>query len=208
MPAWAKDASAALHLSLAGRRVPHLKSLGKLAPWQDQENEGIRVHAGTDGASAVANAVRFIVHWAAPNGLFGGGNFYNFRACTRGAVTHLLRTNRGTSGVAQFDGVMSGCLQELVGASLDTAVQLCADQPDVLEADAVAKRLEEMVGDLVQLARGSPDSSAAHVSYGPVLARALLKLVSRCMDRLEFRPLRTALRALAASLCAAPTAAE
>lgn len=87
-------------------------------------------------------------------------------------------------------------------------VSALPDEPGVLEADAIVAKLEMLVRDITQLAQKMPDANAAHISYGPVLARALLALSSRCMERLEFRPLRAALRALAASLCAAPTAAE
>eukprot|EP00928_Gymnodinium_smaydae_P095593 TRINITY_DN8249_c0_g4_i1.p1 TRINITY_DN8249_c0_g4~~TRINITY_DN8249_c0_g4_i1.p1 ORF type:complete len:1883 (-),score=387.78 TRINITY_DN8249_c0_g4_i1:67-5715(-) len=87
-----------------------------------------------------------------------------------------------------------------------TWVSSLVEDPDVLEADAVVARLESLVQDFATLAHSAPDSSAAHAS--PVVARRLLDLISRCVSRLEFRPLRAALRALAASLCLAPTAAE
>ena len=77
---------------------------------------------------------------------------------------------------------------------------------DILEADAVA-RLEALAQDIVTLAQRAPES-AAHLSLGPGLARSLLSLVSRCLERLELRPLRAALQALATCLISATAATE
>jgi len=82
------------------------------------------------------------------------------------------------------------------------------EEPDALEAEVVVARLEALTRDLTALAEGVPDASAAHVSHGPSLARALLALSHRCSERLEFRPLHATLRALSAALCVAPTVAE
>lgn len=81
-----------------------------------------------------------------------------------------------------------------------------AQSAEILEADAVA-RLESMAQDMVTLAQRAPEN-AAHVHLGPDLARALLALVQRCRERLEFRALRAALNALATSLVSATAAAE
>eukprot|EP00438_Fugacium_kawagutii_P032939 Skav212437 [mRNA] locus=scaffold5136:1313:7977:+ [translate_table: standard] len=77
---------------------------------------------------------------------------------------------------------------------------------DVLEAEVVEK-LEALSGDIVSLAQRVPEN-AGHVHQGPALARSLLCLISRCMDRLEFRPLRAALQALTTCLISATAAAE
>ena len=77
---------------------------------------------------------------------------------------------------------------------------------DVLEGDVVVK-LEGLSQDIVSLAQRAPEN-AAHVHLGPDLARSLLCLISRCMERLEFRPLRAALQALATCLISATAAAE
>lgn len=77
---------------------------------------------------------------------------------------------------------------------------------EVLEADTVTK-LEGLSQDIVSLAQRAPEN-AAHVHLGPDLARTLLCLISRCMERLEFRPLRAALQALATCLISATAAAE
>eukprot|EP00929_Paragymnodinium_shiwhaense_P107932 TRINITY_DN74281_c0_g1_i1.p1 TRINITY_DN74281_c0_g1~~TRINITY_DN74281_c0_g1_i1.p1 ORF type:complete len:1849 (+),score=508.48 TRINITY_DN74281_c0_g1_i1:103-5649(+) len=82
------------------------------------------------------------------------------------------------------------------------------EEADVLEADAVVTRLEQLIRDFGTLAQGAQDSVGAHVQQGPLLAGYLLNLISRTVARLEFRPLRAAIRALAAALCVAPTVAE
>ena len=81
-----------------------------------------------------------------------------------------------------------------------------AQSAEILEADAVA-RLEAMAQDMVTLAQRAPEN-AAHVHLGGDLARALLALVQRCRERLEFRALRAALNALATSLVSATAVAE
>ncbi|CAE8690115.1 unnamed protein product, partial [Polarella glacialis] len=80
-------------------------------------------------------------------------------------------------------------------------------EQDVLEGEAVIGRLENIANDIALLASRAPDN-AAHVSLGPELARSLLALASRCVERLEFRPLRAALQALAACVTTASAAAE
>ena len=119
--AWTKDANAALPPTLRERRVPHLKCLGNAAPWLDQEEERIRVHAGTDGAAAVAKAVRFgyRLRELRAAGLSAGATFTLLRTYAQGAVTHHLRASRDLSWVDQFDQVVFGCLEELIGAALD-----------------------------------------------------------------------------------------
>ena len=119
--AWTKDANAALPPSLAGLRVPHLKCLGNAATWLDQEDERIRVHAGTDDDAAVAKAVTFTgrLRELRAAGLSAGATFTLLRTYAQGAVTHHLRANRDLTWVDQFDDVIFGGLEELLGAALD-----------------------------------------------------------------------------------------
>jgi hypothetical protein len=76
------------------------------------------------------------------------------------------------------------------------------------EEPKVIQRLEELADYLSDIAKSPLDASAGLVVHGPSLARSLLLLNERCIKRVEFKPLRSAFKALAAALCAAPTAAE
>eukprot|EP00931_Biecheleriopsis_adriatica_P064560 TRINITY_DN39323_c0_g1_i1.p1 TRINITY_DN39323_c0_g1~~TRINITY_DN39323_c0_g1_i1.p1 ORF type:complete len:1857 (+),score=399.70 TRINITY_DN39323_c0_g1_i1:64-5634(+) len=101
-----------------------------------------------------------------------------------------------------------GPVQEANARIADHAewVSLLIQSPEVLEGETVVGRLESLAHDIALLAQRAPDS-AAHVSLGPKLACSLLSLASRCAERLEFRPLRATLQALATCLVAAPATA-
>eukprot|EP00930_Biecheleria_cincta_P025737 TRINITY_DN18269_c0_g1_i1.p1 TRINITY_DN18269_c0_g1~~TRINITY_DN18269_c0_g1_i1.p1 ORF type:complete len:1831 (+),score=360.08 TRINITY_DN18269_c0_g1_i1:175-5667(+) len=80
-------------------------------------------------------------------------------------------------------------------------------ESEVLEGEAVVGRLQSLASDIALLAQRAPES-AAHVSLGPELSRSLLTLASRCVERLEFRPLRATLQALATCLVSVTAARE
>ena len=88
-------------------------------------------------------------------------------------------------------------------AWLPTVIQ----EGDATESEQVVSRLETLSNDIVLLAQRAPEN-AAHIHHGPELCRSLLSLVARCMERLELRPLRATLQALATSLLSATAAAE
>lgn len=75
------------------------------------------------------------------------------------------------------------------------------------DVEGSVARLDSLSRDLASMSAVGADSSAL-VTSGPALGRALLALIARCTSRFELRPLRAALHALAAALCAATTAAE
>ena len=57
--AWTKDPAQALPPTAQRARVDALTCLGNVATWLDQEDERVQVHAGADGAAAVARATAF-----------------------------------------------------------------------------------------------------------------------------------------------------
>ena len=78
---------------------------------------------------------------------------------------------------------------------------------EAIDSDQIVSRLEALTHDLALVAQRAPEN-AAHIHHGPELCRSLVSLVSRCMERMELKPLRATLQALATSLLSATAAAE
>ena len=57
--AWSADRAGGLPEAVRAHRVDHLKCLGNTAPWLDQQENRVLVHAGEDGAAAVQRAQAF-----------------------------------------------------------------------------------------------------------------------------------------------------
>ena len=102
-------------------RVPTLKCLGSTVPWLEREEGEVSVHAGADGAEAVAKANRFVARLVElrTGGLSAESTFLLLRTYAQGCVTHLLRANLETQGwVDQVDAVLFGALAALIGSDL------------------------------------------------------------------------------------------
>ena len=81
------------------------------------------MHAGTDGAAAVAKANAFAAKLAELRsaGLSAEAAWTLLRTYAQGAVAHHLRTNHDTTWVDPFDDVVFSSLEHLVGAPLDAS---------------------------------------------------------------------------------------